>query len=129
MPVRVGRACTRQGCAGIVTDGVCSVCGPTKRRTDAQYDQQRGSARERGYTWQWEKVRAMHLRNEPFCRRCNSTGGGDDGGLLVDHIVPIADGGAVLDDNNLQTLCVRCHAVKTQEDLARRENKVTWAGI
>ena len=31
----------------------------------------------------------------------------------VDHIVPIADGGAPLDQANLQSLCHECHSRKT----------------
>jgi 5-methylcytosine-specific restriction protein A len=46
---------------------------------------------------------------------------------LLDHIVPIRDGGAILDPANLQPLCRWCHDIKTIEDLKRRgkvENKV-----
>lgn len=118
MPRRVGRACIRPGCRGIVVDDVCSVCGPlNKSRGD---DALRGNARQRGYDWQWQKVRDMHIRNEPQCRRCNSTGGPGPGGLVVDHIVPLSEGGARLDDDNLQTLCARCHAAKHAEAQGRR---------
>ncbi len=51
---------------------------------------------------------------EPLCRMCGRLAD------LVDHIVPIMDGGAVLDEENLQSLCTACHARKTQADLARR---------
>jgi 5-methylcytosine-specific restriction protein A len=38
----------------------------------------------------------------------------------VDHIVPIREGGARLDANNLQPLCHTCHSRKTMlEYLAR----------
>jgi 5-methylcytosine-specific restriction protein A len=40
---------------------------------------------------------------------------------LVDHIVPIRDGGAILDPANCQPLCRRCHDLKTVEDLKRRK--------
>lgn len=32
---------------------------------------------------------------------------------LVDHIVPITEGGAVFEESNLQALCYSCHRVKT----------------
>lgn len=51
---------------------------------------------------------------EPLCRMCGKLAD------LVDHITPILDGGAVLDDNNLQSLCKACHTTKTQADLERR---------
>ena len=33
--------------------------------------------------------------------------------LHIDHIRPIADGGAVYDEGNLQVLCIQCHGRKT----------------
>lgn len=35
----------------------------------------------------------------------------------TDHIVPVHKGGAGIDPNNLQVLCVPCHREKTKEDL------------
>lgn len=32
----------------------------------------------------------------------------------VDHIVPVARGGALYSDENLQDLCSECHRAKTQ---------------
>jgi 5-methylcytosine-specific restriction protein A len=40
--------------------------------------------------------------------------------VLVDHIKPIRDGGAILDDDNLQSLCRACHDAKTVEDVRKR---------
>ena len=34
-----------------------------------------------------------------------------------DHIKPIALGGAEYDINNVQTLCIACHKLKTKEDM------------
>lgn len=61
----------------------------------------------------------MHLASEPLCRMC-SQAGRVTSAVLVDHIQPINDGGAVLDDGNLQSLCRRCHDVKTAEDVRKR---------
>ena len=50
------------------------------------------------------------------CRGC-----GRAGRLEVDHIEPLAEGGAVYDLTNLQALCRHCHIEKTRgENLARR---------
>lgn len=38
----------------------------------------------------------------------------------VDHIVAITDGGALLEDGNLQSLCFVCHQRKTAADQGRR---------
>ncbi len=73
----------------------------------------------RGYDSRWDKVRRMHLQAEPLCRRC-ATLGRTTPAVMVDHILPIADGGAVLDEDNLQSLCIRCHGIKTSGDLLKR---------
>lgn len=64
----------------------------------------------------------MHLAAEPLCRMCAAEGR-VTAATLVDHIVPIEDGGAVLADANLQSLCIPCHGIKTADDLARRAGK------
>lgn len=114
MPQRPPSACRRPGCPGLVRAGVCSVCGPLVRRARFEHDERRGTSKERGYDARWRKLRAAHMAAEPLCRMCGHLAD------LVDHIVPILDGGAVLDDENLQSLCVACHASKTQMDLERR---------
>ncbi len=68
----------------------------------------RGSARERGYDTRWDQMSAAHRRREPLCRFC------DQGGRVVlaedvDHMIPIADDGAVHDRENLISLCRPCH--------------------
>ncbi len=62
---------------------------------------------QRGYGRRWRKVRLIQLRREPLCRRCGELA------TEVDHIVPIAKGGAMSDLANLQALCKRCHSRKT----------------
>lgn len=67
-----------------------------------------GSPTQRGYGKDWGKVRLMVLaRDRQTCQKC--------GGLatVVDHITPIAKGGARLATFNLQSLCVYCHNRKT----------------
>ena len=60
----------------------------------------------------WKQARGAHLQSEPLCRTCRETGKLVSGSI-VDHVVAIADGGAELDDSNLQTLCTSCHNKKT----------------
>ena len=117
MPTKAPSACRRPGCAGLVRGGVCSVCGDLRRRTAAEHDERRGSSRERGYDARWERLRSMHLAGEPLCRMCGRPA------VLVDHITPIRDGGAILDDDNLQSLCRACHDAKTAEDVRKRAGR------
>lgn len=107
-------------------NGVCSVCGSLKTATNAAHDERRGSNTERGYDNRWRRVREVHLHAEPLCRMCKA-----DGlvtmATMVDHIVPIADGGEKLDEDNLQSLCRDCHARKTADDLVKRAAN-EWIG-
>lgn len=72
----------------------------------------RGSASQRGYDARWRRVRLLFMQEHPICKRCRKKG------FLVvaevvDHIVPMARGGAQYDDDNLQSLCKKCHDRKT----------------
>ena len=63
----------------------------------------------------WRSLRSLKLQQNPLCEECEKNGilrPAD----MVDHIVPINKGGAPLDMNNLQSLCNRCHAIKTARD-------------
>jgi 5-methylcytosine-specific restriction protein A len=91
---------------------------PEAERLRAVADQKRGNFRERGYTSAWDKFRVLILRDEPFCRHCHQRGRMRPA-TLVDHIVPLAAGGELLDPENVQPLCVPCHAAKTQADMRK----------
>jgi len=73
----------------------------------------RGSARERGYTTQWDKSRKSWLSKHPLCVQCECEGR-TTAATDVDHITPHR-GDMVLfwDVNNWQSLCKRCHGRKT----------------
>lgn len=70
--------------------------------------------RPRGDTW--SKARRAQLQREPLCRHCTAAGRVTLA-LEVDHVVPLAAGGAPLDPNNLQSLCIPCHQAKTLRDM------------
>jgi 5-methylcytosine-specific restriction endonuclease McrA len=73
---------------------------PKRKRHDPFYDLQR-----------WRKLTVSHRKTEPLCRLCMARGIVTPG-TLVDHIVPINQGGSRWDEDNLQTLCDRCHQIK-----------------
>lgn len=80
----------------------------------------RGSARQRGYTYKWEKARARYLREHPLCRMCF------DRGLIraaevVDHIIPHKGDPVLFWDsaNNWQSLCKPHHDSAKQAEDAR----------
>jgi 5-methylcytosine-specific restriction protein A len=93
-------------------DGRCPVA---KKQSARQCDERRGSFRERGYTTAWDKFRKLVLQREPFCRSCMTTNRLKPA-YLVDHIIPLRAGGALLSFDNTQPLCSQCHSVKTDCD-------------
>jgi len=66
------------------------------------------SARQRGYDTRWEKVREIYGRKYPLCEDCLAKGIVKQKDL-VHHIIPIAEGGNIYDENNLKSLCFECH--------------------
>lgn len=67
-------------------------------------------------------MRRQVFREEGKCRRCGmrpSSGRLRGSGFVIDHIVPIAQGGRQFDRANLQLLCSECNKRKTREDLRR----------
>ncbi|MCI4341093.1 MAG: HNH endonuclease [Thermoplasmata archaeon] len=81
----------------------------------------------RGCRWRfhgryfWDAARRVVLRRDRYtCRSCGIRA--RQSALEVDHIQEIANGGAPLDYDNLQTLCRPCHRAKTVRFLRGRRN-------
>jgi len=70
----------------------------------------RGTKQERGYGGPWEALSKMRRAEHPVCEVCHN-----EPAVAVDHIVPITgpDDPGRLDWLNLQSICQRCHAIKT----------------
>ena len=60
----------------------------------------------------WRKLRSIYIRRHPMCEHpgCNKAGN------VVDHIIPIRQGGNPLDWDNLQTLCHSHHNRKSGKE-------------
>lgn len=89
----------------------------------------------RRYGDAWRKTRKATLRGQPLCALC-LVGGKVVPAVVVDHKVPLEDGGTNAQEN-LQPLCKRCHdAIKTPVDVNERKKKdnasvvirVAWVG-
>lgn len=61
------------------------------------------------------KVAEIKARRGAWCERCGSRNR-----VVLDHVRERRDGGADLDDANLELLCAGCHAKKTAQARARR---------
>lgn len=73
----------------------------------------RGSAAERGYGAQWQRlVKRIRERDCDLCQPCVRRGGPIGTYAAIDHIVNKQQGGSD-DDTNLQVICSQCHKAKT----------------
>ena len=120
MAKRAPTPCRYPGCAAVVaTPGYCD-----RHRVAVHRDYgraRRGFDTELGFykSAQWRAVRAAFLRQYPVCGVCAARGR-VVAAVVVDHVVPVKDGGARFDVANLQALCVTCHNRKTAQETARK---------
>lgn len=66
----------------------------------------------------WRKFRKNYIYTNPLCVSCKMDGKTVQANV-VDHIVPIANGGDRFDEHNLQSLCHRCHNAKSGKQRGR----------
>jgi 5-methylcytosine-specific restriction protein A len=112
--------CKRAGCAALVRGGYCDKHKPPpppRRESDAWH----------GWygTQGWKSTRAAQLLREPYCRVCAGRGYRTRA-TEVDHVTPHrGDRTLFYDESNLQSLCHRCHSVKTMTEMNARRQQPT----
>jgi hypothetical protein len=84
---------------GLLAPRVSSQLGREIRRT---YDTR---------VWR-DVIRPAKLAADPLCQRCKYLGTGTEA-EHVDHRIPLRQGGAPFDWDNLVSLCRACHSTKT----------------
>ncbi len=68
------------------------------------------------HTSEWANAADQVKREEPLCRKCLERGFYTPT-KHVDHIIPLTQRpDLALERNNLQGLCIKCHAQKTNEE-------------
>ena len=120
MPQRAPTPCRHPGCGAVLTTpGYCDAHRAAQHRDYGRA--RRGFDTELGFyqSAAWRAVRAAFLRAHPLCRLCEAHG------LLVpakvvDHIIPLKDGGPRFDWVNLDALCVSHHNAKTARETVGR---------
>jgi hypothetical protein len=60
----------------------------------------------------WRRLSRRKREEQPWCSRC-ATQGSPSNPLTLDHLVPLAIGGALVpeDEDDVQVLCKRCQGV------------------
>ena len=114
MPYRPKKPCAYPGCPRL-TDG--KYCEEHQKLMQKEYNQTRPT---QGFynSKEWRKKRADFLIDHPFCVECYRHGRLSKA-TIVDHIIPIRQGGLALEDSNLQALCWSCHSRKSIEEGSR----------
>lgn len=122
--------CRHAGCGAVVSAGRawCVVHQPTDTKgnsvTRVRGVHVGGTFRDRGYNALWDSLSRRWRRFHPLCVMCMAQGQ-VVAGECVDHIIPINEGGALLDEGNLQTLCWSCHSRKTVREQHGKASVVT----
>lgn len=126
MPKAAKKPCRFPGCGKLVeyNERYCAAHkhheSSQRAETNRKYDDNRPERHQFYRSVQWRKARNYYLARHPLCELClkeNRITAAD----VVDHIKEITDGGALLDERNLQSLCSTCHNKKTAEERRRRK--------
>ena len=112
MPWLSPHPCRTPGC-GVLIRGKPGHCEEHRPQVRKQQDSGRPPASRRGYDRDWRRRRAAFLADHPYCVRDGETA------TVVDHIVPLAEGGPD-DESNWQSLCKTCHDSWKQRQDRRR---------
>jgi 5-methylcytosine-specific restriction enzyme A len=112
MPSLPPRLCS---CGTIVPSGERCACQlASDRARKARHDTKRPTARQRGYTREWQRESKAFLVTYPYCVMCGIPAS------LVDHITPHkGDKRLFWDRSNWQPLCVFCHSSHKQREERR----------
>lgn len=92
-------------CGQTVPHGTRCACQiKSTRARNKRHDATTPSARQRGYTRQWEAARRTFLTAHPICTMCQAPS------TVVDHIIPHKGNDQLFwDQTNWQPLCTPCH--------------------
>jgi 5-methylcytosine-specific restriction enzyme A len=104
MPRSASSPCRYPGCTHLGTGGYC----PDHR---AERERERPSPSARGYDRRWQAIRTRFMRHHPLCEDCRAEGRVHYA-EEVHHVVPLRNGGTHREDN-LLSLCKRCHSRRT----------------
>ena len=119
MPRKAKIPCNYRGCPTLIESGSGNYCKEHRQLKNSVYNKTRGdkSVVKMYSTARWKRVRKIALvRDNGLCQHCLEANA-----EMVDHIVEIKDGGDPYTLSNLQSLCNKCHAIKTKAEESKRE--------
>ena len=116
MPNKTPKICAAGACQEKTLTKYCKFHSQYEKAVKRQYERQRPSAHQRGYTLKWQRYSRYRLKKWPLCEICLSKGR-TTSAILTDHITP-HKGNMDLFWNpaNHQSACARCHNQKTASE-------------
>ena len=107
MPTWPMRPCSYPGCPNRCHG---RFCDEHKKQENKRYELfDRDPDTKKKYKGQWSKLSRDYRKRFPLCENCMEKGIAKEADL-VHHIVPVREGGALLDEQNLMSLCNECHS-------------------
>lgn len=83
------------------------------------YNKEKRTGQEFYNSKRWSRVRRAYAKANPLCVHCK-----EQGFIVamnvVDHIIPIKEGGDLFSESNLQSLCKTCHGKKTADEQIKK---------
>ena len=113
MPIKPKRPCLTPNCPNLTDKTYCNI--HEKSEKIKQRANHTHTSDPFYSTARWQKFRNWYRRKQPLCENCESIKLTIKA-QLVDHIIPIKEGGKKLSSDNAQSLCRLCHARKTADD-------------
>lgn len=111
MPYAPRKRCGRSQCKEFVEHG-SRYCATHQAEVRQITEARRGGRSDDLYhTSRWKRLASLVMMQEPLCRTCKTAES-----KVIDHIIPIKQGGDRLRRENLQGLCWKCHAIKSSKE-------------
>lgn len=117
MPPKAKRPCRSPMCPA-KTQAPSGYCEQHAHLASGWAKPGRGTAEQRGYDWEWRKLRALILKRDRYLCQCSDCLGQRLPASEVDHRTPKFEGGTD-DPGNLYAIHVDCHKRKTAAESVR----------
>lgn len=118
MPNKPKRPCRYRSCPNLTNNlhGYCDEHANLALKERRKYN--RSSETKKRYNYQWRKLRARFLKQNPLCTICKQQGR-YTAATEVHHIKPLGEGGNN-ELSNLMPLCKSCHSRITIKALNKK---------
>lgn len=123
------KKCNEPTCPTLISEGTyCEVhVKDSRKASDQAYKRNRTDKKEQAFydTKDWIKLRDYKRSINPVCEHCLKNEGKYIPTSDIDHIIPIKVAWSLrLSIKNLQSLCRRCHRIKTADDMKKYKEGV-----